>query len=198
MKRPLCLLPLWAAMPAALAAQVRISALFSVTDGTDLVRDQIGQKITVEQRMIPALTVGAAVPVAPKDRLGVELGLGLGKTRIQETGIGTSDGPSYRTLTATLGYEGPIVWRFRYRASAGVLKYLPDQDGIFREGGPAVLLLGFAVEYRAPIRSRFDLMARLQYDFHRFTTTTLQNAGFGRSEDVHRVGLGLGLGFTAP
>jgi hypothetical protein len=196
MKYPVPLILLAVAVPASLPAQVRLSAMVSASGGTALVHDQINQDIKVDQLLNPALILGASLPVAPKDRLGVELGLGFAKTHIMESGLGTFPGPSYRTFTATLGYEGPIVWRFRYRASAGVLKYMPDKEGVFRDGGPAVLLLGVAVDYRWPIRAPFDLTARLQYDFHRFTTTTLEQAGYGRSQDVHRIGLGIGIGFT--
>ncbi|HXG43383.1 MAG TPA: outer membrane beta-barrel protein [Gemmatimonadales bacterium] len=198
MKRLSLALALWALVPGGLAAQVRYSAMLSVGGGTELLRDRIFQDIELEQKHLAALTLGASLPVAPRDRLGVEVGLGFGGTTVSEAGVGRTDGPSYRTLSATLGYEGPVAWRIRYRASAGVLKYLPDKRDIFRRGGPAALLLGAAAEYRMPFGRGLDLFGRLQYDFHRFITRELEDRGFGRSQDVHRLAIGLGIGYLRP
>lgn len=190
------LLALLLLTPAGLLAQARYSASIAVFGGTRLVRDRIFQDISLKQKLAPTFLVGASLPVAPEDRVGIEVGLGFGGSTVSEDGVGDVGGPSYRTLSATLGYEGPIFWRFRYRASAGVLKYLPTKEDLFRQGGPAVLLLGFATEYRLPIRKPFDVTATLRYDFHRFTTRELQDRGFARNQDVHRLALGVGIGFT--
>ncbi len=198
MHRPVLTLTVLALASAPLAAQVRYSAMLSVGGGTVLLSDRIFQDIELEQKRFAAFTLGASLPVAPRDLLGIEVGLGAGGTRVFEEGVGRAEGPSYRTLTATLGYEGPVVWRLRYRASAGVLKYLPDKEGVFRQGGPAALLLGAAAEYRMPFGPGLDLFGRLQYDFHRFFTRELEDRGFGRSQDVHRLALGLGIGYTRP
>jgi hypothetical protein len=41
--------------------------------------------------------------------------------------------------------------------------------------------------------SKWDLMASLRYDFHRFTTGELRARGFGQNQGVQRISASLGL-----
>jgi len=191
-------LALAALLPAALAGQARYSAVFGVTGGTRLAQDRIFQTIDVTQALAPTVTIGASLPVSPRERAGLEIALGFGKTRIKETGLPTVDGPSFRTLSVIGGVDGPLLGPLRYHGGAGIMKYLPDKEGIFSQGGPTLLLLSGGVDYHITTRGAFGLVARLRYDYQRFSTTTLTATGFSRTQDVHRVGVGLGIEYQRP
>jgi opacity protein-like surface antigen len=185
-------------LPAALAAQARYSASFGVTAGTRLVRDQIFQTIDVTQALASTVTLGASLPVSLRERAGLEVSLGFGQTRIAETGLPTVDGPSFRTLSIVGGVDGPLIGPLTYHGGAGIMKYLPDKDGIFRLGGPTLLLLSGGINYRMITRGAIGLVAKLRYDYQRFSTNELTATGFTRTQDVHRVGLGLGIEYQRP
>ena len=196
MRLPYRLLALTALVPSVLAAQTRYSAGFSLVTGTKLVTDRIFQDITVVERPAPTFTLGMTVPASQRERFSIELALGFAKTRIRESGYPEYDGPSYRTLGLTAGVEGPILGALHYRGGAGVIKYLPDKVGIFRQGGPTLLLLTMGADYRLPVHLGVGLIARLRYDYQRFSTDAMRSLGFGRTEDVHRVGLGLAVEYA--
>ncbi len=190
------LLALSALLPSALQAQVRYSFAVGATGGTKLVADRIFQDITVEQRIAPTFTIGASVPVSEKERGSVEVALGVHRTRIKEVGQPDADGPNFRTLSLNLGVDGPVKGPLRYRIGAGLLKYLPDKEGFFRQGGPLLLLLSLGADAPLVHRGNLGLVARLRYDYQRFSTDELRTSGFARTQDVHRLGLGLALEYA--
>lgn len=179
--------------PAAAAGQARYSLTLGATGGTRLATDRIFQDIQVTQAIAPTVTLGASLPVSPRERAGIEIALGFGKTRIKETGLATTDGPGFRTLSVTGGVQGPVFGPIGYRFGAGILKYLPDKEGIFRQGGPTLLVLSGGADIRLPIPAPVGIVARIRYDYQRFNTDELQATGFARTQDVHRVGVGLGI-----
>ncbi len=183
-------------LPAALSAQTRYSIGFGAMGGTKLATDQIFQQIDVTQRITPTVTLGASLPVSARERAGVELSLGFGKTRIKEAGFSAYDGVSYKTLGFTAGVDGPMYRKLRYRFGAGLMKYLADKDGIFRQGGPLLLTLTLGADYPVFTRGPVGVAARLRYDYQRFSTDELRSLGFSRTQDVHRVGLGLAVEYT--
>lgn len=182
--------------PSAALAQARYSLGFGMTGGTQLAQDRIFQSIRVAQKLAPTITFGGSMPVSDRERGGIEVALGLGKTRIQESGEADADGPAFRTLSATFGVDGPLLQPLRYRVGAGLLKYLPDKEGIFRQGGPLLLLLTLGADAQLLQKGNIGLVARLRYDYQRFSTDELRTAGFARTQDVHRLGLGLALEYS--
>lgn len=180
-------------LPAATAGQARYSLTLGATGGTRLATDRIFQDIQVTQAIAPTITLGASLPVSPRERAGIEVALGFGQTRITETGLPTADGPGFRTLSVTGGVQGPVFGPIGYRFGAGILKYLPDKEGIFRQGGPTLLVLSGGADIRIPIPAPVGIVARIRYDYQRFNTDELQATGFARTQDVHRVGVGLGI-----
>lgn len=189
-------LALAALLPAALAGQARYSIGFGAMGGTKLAADRIFQDISISQRVTPTVTLGASLPVSARERAGLEITLGFGKTRIKEAGFGTVDGDSYKTLGFTAGVDGPMLGPLRYRFGAGLMKYLADKEGIFRQGGPLLLTLTLGSDYRIFTSGKMGLAARLRYDYQRFSTDELRSAGFARTQDVHRVGLGLAIEYS--
>ena len=86
--------------------------------------------------------------------------------------------------------------RSGYRFGAGLTKYLADKEGIFRQGAPLLLVLTLGSDYRVFTSNEVGLVARLRYDYQRFSTDELRSAGFARTQDVHRLGLGLAVEYT--
>jgi hypothetical protein len=187
-----------APLPTALPAQARFDLSFGATAGTRLLEDRIFQKITITQLIAPTVTLGASLPVSARERAGLEIALGSAKTRVKEAGFPVVVGPGFRTLSITAGVTGPLFRGFTYRGGAGMLKYLPDKEGIFRSGGPLLLILTAGVDYHLPIRGPIGLAARIRYDYQRFSTDELRAIGFSRTQDIHRVGLGLGIEYQRP
>jgi len=177
-----------------LHAQVDYNARLGVTWATALVRDDVINEIEVRQKLAPTLVLGAALPIAPLYRAGLELALATSGYRSKEDGGTTVDLGTLRTGTITLGLDGPVSRGFRWRAGVGLLRYLPSEDrGIFLRGGTTRLLVGAGVDYRRPVLTQWDLIASLRYDFHRFTTDELRARGFGQSQGVQRIGVTIGL-----
>ena len=183
-------------LPAAAAGQARYSLTVGATGGTRLATDRIFRDIQVTQAIAPTITLGASLPVSPRERAGIEVALGFGQTRIKETGLPTADGAGFRTLSVTGGVQGPVFGPIGYRFGAGILKYLPDKEGIFRQGGPLLLSLSLGSDYPIVTKGKVGAVARLRYEYQRFSTDELRTLGFSRTQDVHRLGLGLAIEYT--
>lgn len=178
----------------ALHAQVDYNARVGATWATALVRDDIINEIEVQQKLAPTLVLGVALPIAPLYQAGLELALATSGYQSKEDGGETVDLGTLRTGTITLGLDGPVSHGLRWRAGVGLLRYLPAEDhGIFLRGGTTRFLAGAGIDYRYPIMAKWDLMAALRYDFHRFTTDELEARGFSQSQGVQRIGVTLGL-----
>jgi preprotein translocase subunit Sec61beta len=194
MRTILTLVVLTAAGAPALHAQVDYNARLGVTWATTLLRDDVINEIEVRQKLAPTLVLGAALPIAPLYRAGLELALATSGYRSEETGASTVDLGTVRTSSITLGLEGPISRGLGWRAGAGLLRYWPtEEQGIFLRGGTTRFLAGAGIDYRRPILAQWDMMASLRYDFHRFTTDELEARGFSHSQGVQRVGVSIGL-----
>lgn len=185
-------------LPTVASGQARYTATIGLTAGTHLVEDRVFQNISVAQKLAPTATLGISFPVSARERAGLEVALAFGSARIKEAGLPAAEGPAFRALSVTGGVEGPVLPGLSYRGGAGLLKYLPDDAGIFRGGGPLLLLLTGGADYRFPMRGGLGLVARLRYDYQRFSSDALESAGFSRSQDVHRIGLGLGIEYQRP
>lgn len=177
-----------------LAAQTEYYARLGAVGASDLLRDAIVQEITVRQSVAPMLALGGSLPIGTAGyRVGLEATIASGGFHSKEGGTETDLG-TLRTATAMLDVEGPILRDFRWRLGLGGIKYWPrDDEGIFLEGGPLRLLAGAGLDYRHPVLEKWDLLAGLRYDFHRFTTDQLERRGFGQTQGVSRVSLSVGL-----
>lgn len=192
----LAVLALAAIAPVPLAAQTRYSFGAGLTGGTKFLEDRIFEDITVEQKPAPTFTVGVSTAVSARERAGIELSLGLGKTRIKESGQPEVDGPDFKTLGMSVGVDGPIIKMLRYRIGAGLIKYFPDKEAFFRQGGPLLLTLALGADVPVYRTSSLGLVGRVRYDYQRFSTDELRTAGFSRTQDVHRLGLGLAIEYS--
>lgn len=185
---------LTAGAPAALTAQVDYYARVGVTWASDLLTDRIINDISVGQALAPTLALGAALPIAPRYRAGLEATLISGGFDARESGTADADLGTLRAGSLLLGLDGPVAERLRWRAGVGLLRYWPSQDtGMFARGGATRFLVGAGADYRVPVLTHWDLMASARWDFHRFTTEELRARGFGSTQGVQRVSVTVGL-----
>jgi hypothetical protein len=179
-------------------AQTDYYARLGLTGATKLLKDDIIQEISVRQSLAPTLALGVAVPFTPLYRAGLEASITSSSFHSSE-GASETDLGTLRTASILLGLDGPVWRQVRWRAGLGVLRYWPaDEQGIFLRGGSTRFLAGAGVDYRHPVFPRWDLMASLRYDFHRFTTEELAARGFSGTQGVQRLSLTLGLGRGRP
>lgn len=190
---PLLTLAIAAGVPA-LHAQVDYNARLGLTWATALLRDNVLNEVEVRQKLAPTLVLGAALPIAPRYRAGLEFALATSGYRSKEAGATTVDLGTVRTGTVMLGLDGPISPSLRWRAGVGLLRYWPtERRGIFLRGGTTSYLAGAGIDYRRSILAQWDLMVSVRYDFHRFTTDELEARGFSQSHGVQRIAATVGL-----
>jgi hypothetical protein len=183
---------------AALQSQVDYSARLGLTLATKLLRDVVIEQVEVRQGLAPTLALGAALPIAPLYRAGLEATLTTSGYHSSE-GNSETDLGTLRTGSVVLGLDGPIWRRVRWRAGAGLIRYWPTEDsGIFLRGGNTRFLAGGGVDFRPPVSAKWELMVSLRYDWHRFTTEELQARGFNGSQAVQRVSATIGLARAQP
>lgn len=192
-----CILALIIILPttgvAALQSQVDYNVRLGVTVATKLVRDIVIQQVETRQSLAPTLVLGAALPIAPLYRAGLEATLTTSGYHSTE-GNAETDLGTLRTGSVVLGLEGPIWQKVRWRAGAGLIRYWPTEDsGIFLRDGDTRFLAGAGIDYRPPLSTRWELMASLRYDFHRFTTDELRVRGFSGTQGVSRISASIGL-----
>lgn len=181
-------------MVSAAQAQMDYYARLGLTVSSKLLTDDVIEEIDTRQDLAPTLAVGASLPMAPSYTAGLEATLTSSGYHSIEQDVETDLG-TLRTGTIMLGLAGPVWRRLGWRAGAGLIQYWPAEDqGIFLRGGTTRFLAGAGVDYRPHLLSRWDLLASLRYDFHRFTTDELKARGFFGSQGVQRVSLTIGLG----
>jgi len=186
--------------PAAPAsAQVRLTALVGITGSSVLVKDQIIEPIEVKPALAPTLYLSASLPVAKTLQASLDLSYGSSSADITEGGQAAGDAGSLGAFTAAAALVGAISSRLSWRLSLGVLQYLPsEKEGVFRGGVPAAALFGAGLEWQQPLSERWAGVLGLRYDYHRFSTSALEAAGFAGSQQVSRLGLALGAAWTLP
>ena len=190
-------LALPAAVPA--TAQVRVSASVGVTGSTALVKDEIIQVIEVKPALAPTLYASASLPIGQKLRASLDLSYGTSTANITADGTDAGNAGSLGAFTAAAALVGEISSWLSWRVSLGMLQYSPsEKQGIFQDGVPAALLFGAGLDYRHPLSKQWDAVLGLRYDYHKFTTSALEAAGFSGSQQVSRLGLALGAEWMHP
>jgi len=184
---------LLAAGTRALDAQTDYYARLGVVGAGTLLRDVLATEITVRQSIAPMVAIGAAMPISPQYRAGVEATFSSGGFDAEQDGAETDLG-TIRNASVLVGLDGPIWQAVRWRIGLGGLFYWPSEDsGIFLQGGPIRFLAGAGADWRRPVLPSWDLMVSARYDFHRFTTDELERRGFSQAQGVSRISLSVGL-----
>lgn len=175
-------------------AQVRLAGGIGATWSSTLVTDDIINPIDVKAAIAPTLTGSASLPFGERIRVGLQGSLTSSSLSAREVG-NDADLGSLRTGEILLFATGPaMVSHIYWKAGLGMLKYWPsEKQGLFLQGGPARLLGSVGAEYRRPWRAGLDFTISARYSYHRFTTDQLEARGFSRSQDVHRVMIGVGV-----
>jgi hypothetical protein len=177
-----------------LPAQVRVAAKLGGTWSSTLAEDEIGTPISVKTGIGPTLGLSASIPTGRKYRLGMETIFSTSSVEAEDE-FNTTDLGSIRTATLLLSAGGPaMVANLHWQVGVGLIKYFPGEDeGLFRQGGPARLTGTFLAEYRRPLRPGWEWTVGVRYGFHQFITQELESRGFSRPQSVHRVGLEAGV-----
>lgn len=184
---------LLAAGTRAVHAQTDYYARVGVIGASTLLRDVLATEVAVQQSIAPMVALGAAMPISPAYRAGVEAILSSGGYDAEQDGASTDLG-TLRTASVLLGLDGPIWKTVRWRVGLGGLFYWPSDDsGIFLQGGPIRFIAGGGADWRREVMPKWDLMVSARYDFHRFTTDELERRGFSQAQSVSRVSLSVGL-----
>lgn len=187
------------AQAAPLAGQVRLTALVGVTGSSAIVNDQIIETIEVKPALAPTFLLSASIPVATKLRASLDLGYGSSTADLTVSGSPAGDVGSLGVFTAAASLAGPMVSRLSWRLSLGVLQYSPsDETGLFAGGVPAAALFGAGLDWRQPLSAQWAAVVGLRYDFHLFSTSALEAAGFSGSQQVSRLGLAVGAAWDLP
>lgn len=177
----------------ALSAQTDYYLRLGAIGASNLMRDGIVSEITVRQSIAPLLVLGGSLPLSRGYRAGLEGTVSSGGFHSTESGAETDLG-TLRTASLQLDLSGPISRQIRWWMGLGGLFYLPKEDeGIFLQGGTTRLLAGVGADWRRPMLSRWDLLASLRYDFHRFITEELKIRGFGQSQGISRISISIGI-----
>lgn len=159
-----------------------------------LLHDNIaGEEITTQQSIAPFVRLGAGLPVAPTIGVGLEATVAWGGYSADEGGTKTDLG-NITTLSFLASLNGPIVQRLRWRVGLGMIGTIPSDDtGIFLQGGKWNALFSAGLDYYLPLLTKFDLMIGARADTHTLTPNQVTAVGFGGTQWVPQVSLGVGL-----
>jgi len=165
------------------------------TVSTTLVGEVIENPISQKQSMSPTGTALIGWSFPQGYRLGIEGRYATGTLEVHDDGSsGTDDLGGLATLQVGLVADGPLRGTFRWEATVGMLRYLPEQSiGAFRDNNPSPLLLGGGIAWHRRLGSTMQLVITARYDYHAFNTTRLRSQGYSGSQAVHRGALTLGL-----
>jgi hypothetical protein len=159
-----------------------------------LLHDNIaGEDITTQQSIAPFVRLGAGLPIAPKIGVGLEATAAWGGYSADEDGT-TTDLGNITTLSFLANLNGPIVQRLHWRVGLGMIGTIPSDDsGIFLQGGKWNALFSAGLDYYLPLLTKFDLMIGARADTHTLTPDQTTTVGFGGTQWVPQVSLGVGL-----
>ena len=159
-----------------------------------LLHDNIaGEDITTQQSIAPFVRLGAGLPIAPKIGVGLEATAAWGGYSADEDGT-TTDLGNITTLSFLANLNGPIVQRLHWRVGLGMIGTIPSDDsGIFLQGGKWNALFSAGLDYYLPLLTKFDLMIGARADTHMLTPDQTTTVGFGGTQWVPQVSLGVGL-----
>ncbi len=180
----------------ALAQQPDLYFQLGAVWAAPLLHDNIaGQEITTQQSIAPMVRVGAGLPLAPTVGVGLEATVAWGGYSA-DYGSTSSDLGNIMTLSFVANLDGPVVQRLRWRVGIGMIGTLPSEDaGIFLQGGSWNALFSAGLDYYIPWKPTFGLMVGARADTHTLTPGQTKVVGFGGTQWVPQVSLGVGLAF---
>ncbi|HET9064430.1 MAG TPA: hypothetical protein VFN22_01235 [Gemmatimonadales bacterium] len=180
---------------ATIAGQAFVRLGIGGTMSTTLVGEVIENPISEKQSMSPTGTALIGWSFRQGYRLGIEGRYASGTLEVHDDGsAGTDELGGLATLQLGLVVDGPLRGAFRWEATVGMLRYMPEQAiGAFRDGNPTPLLVGGGLAWHHALGHDLRLIVAGRYDYHAFHTTRLQGQGYSGTQAVHRGALTLGL-----
>jgi hypothetical protein len=180
--------------PTAVGAQVAVGLRIGAVGSSNLVRDSVVEALDVRPQVAPQLGLRVSIPVGKRYTFGGDLAVSRSDLRANGDTAST-------TVTALTQWAPGVFLRAALlpwlgaEARIGALIYDPKQTvgTLFADGAPIEPLLGLGVTMERALGSRLVAAVFVQYDAHRFTTTSLRARGFTGETTVHRVALGLSL-----
>ena len=176
-------------------AQSRVGARIGLTGSSTLVRDSIVQALSIRPNLAP--TIGFWIESRLDLVYRVDLGLDMAWSQLTQhtPGAAAADVVPLTSWTPTISLRRLVHRNIAARATMGALIYDPDQktSNLFRRGAPVFPLLGLGATMERSVGGGLLLTLDLRYDFHRFTTASLRDAGFVGQRPVHRLTLALGV-----
>lgn len=165
------------------------------TVSSALVGEVIENPISQKQSMSPTGTALIGWSFAQGYRLGIEGRYTTGTLEVHDDGSSGSDGlGGLATLQIGVVADGSLRGAFRWEATIGMLRYMPEHAiGAFRDGNPSPLLFGGGIAWSHPLGTAMRVIVDARYDYHAFNTTRLQSQGYSGTQAVHRGTLTLGL-----
>ncbi len=183
-----------------LAADVAVGQAFvrlgaGGTVSSTLVGEVIQDPISQRPSLSPTGTALIGWAFRQGYRLGIEGRYATGTLKVYDGGASTSgDLGRLATLQIGLVADGPVRGAFRWEATVGMLRYMPEQQiGAFRDGNPSPLLIGGGIAWSHPLSTAMRVIVDARYDYHAFNTTRLQSQRYSGTQAVHRGALTLGL-----
>jgi len=189
--------------PTALGAQVSVGLRIGAVGSSNLVRDSVVETLEVRPQVAPQLGLRISFPAGTRYVFGGDIA--VSRSDLQARG----DTASTTVTTLTQWAPGAFLraallpW-LGAEARIGALIYDPGETvgTLFADGAPVEPLLGLGVTMERALGSRLVAAVIVQYDVHRFTTTSLRARGFSGQTTVHRLAIGLSLsrefGHAAP
>ncbi len=181
--------------PGILSAQtLRLGVSIGALTSTALVKDSVVFAVSVAPRPAPGFAFWAETRLNPRYRLSA--GLHTAWSRLQRTeNDSTVSVVPLATWTPTVTLDRALLEGLGVYASAGAVLYRADRTSanLFRRGSSPRPVFGAGVRYDRPLAGGLVLTGRLGYDFHRFSTPSLQEMGFRGERPVHRIGLSVGV-----
>ena len=175
-------------------AQTRLGVHAGGTLASALVRDSIVQPLTLRSAPGPGVRFTLDTQLSPVYQAGVSLATTWGPLR-ERTPDASRDVVHLASWHPAVTLRRRIGAALSAWASAGAIMYRPDRSAgtLFAQGAPIVPVLGLGVGLARPLGGNLALVLDAGYDVHRFTTTTLRDAGFIGERVVHRVVVSLGV-----
>jgi hypothetical protein len=177
------------ALTAPASAQVTLEARAGAQFSSILVRDVINQEITVGAKPAPS------VVLAVGSRLSEQWHLNLG-VRWSRSDLMRREAEQEFTIlpltvwTGTLALRRPLNGWAAIEGTVGGIKYSPggDLDGtFFQDNAPLLPVAGLSARVEKELGQRWGTGLEVAYDFHRFTTQALREAGIDEHRSVHRL-----------
>jgi hypothetical protein len=177
------------------SAQRELSLSVGATRSSDLISDPVLRAGVTTLRPAIAPTVALAATFFTSTPYRVIVAVDYATSKLDVTDSLTRD---QLARVATIGLvamvDAPIHGGLRVEAGGGSLWYRPSRrEGIFQDGGTRRWLLAAGLTWHHALAAGIGVQIGARYDFHDFTTATLQARDVQGTQAIHRIRLMAGV-----